>query len=395
MKCETSILEIETILSRIKNHDINLQPDFQRGEVWSPSKKKKLIDSILRGWKIPPIHLVQGEYAVDEVLDGQQRLVAIRDFFNDKFEIDGHIEPVDESITKLTNMKYSNLPIEVQRLFRKYTIHFIRLTEYKPEEPAELFYRLNQPATLTSAEQRNAYIGKTREQIKKMVDLFIELGADRDSVGFSNSRLAYDEILSKFCYCIELKTLRKKISATDISEKYRNDIPFDNDTLYIAERVIKKYMNAMGYIRNRYNINSLKLSKATLYSWLIFIKSHSELDELDISNVMYKFEMSRDYLKGKVKDNLFERYSDWYKPLVRKYSFFEVMLNTYNQRSSMGSTDALSIIYRDIIINIFYSMINNTNDNLLNKSSNYFNEKQNMAIVLDEIYSKNEWGENF
>ena len=39
--------------------------------------------------------------------------------------------------------------------------------------------------------------------------------------------------------------------------------------------------------------------------------------------------------------------------LQKKVPFFELMLNTFNQRASMGSTDALSIIYRDIIINIY------------------------------------------
>ncbi len=33
------------------------------------------------------------------------------------------------------------------------------------------------------------------------------------------------------------------------------------------------------------------------------------------------------------------------------------MLNTFNQRSSKGSTDALSIIYRDIIITVFRDML--------------------------------------
>ena len=62
-------------------------------------------------------------------------------------------------------MHYRDLPKKWQRQFRQYSIVIIRLTEYQPEEPAELFYRLNQPTTLTSAEQRNAYIGVTRDQV--------------------------------------------------------------------------------------------------------------------------------------------------------------------------------------------------------------------------------------
>ena len=40
MDCNSSSVEIQTILTRIEEGDINLQPDFQRGEVWSINKKK-------------------------------------------------------------------------------------------------------------------------------------------------------------------------------------------------------------------------------------------------------------------------------------------------------------------------------------------------------------------
>ena len=95
MKCQTTDLEIETLVNRIRNKDMDLQPDFQRGEIWPVQKKKKLIDSILRGWKIPPIHVVTNENSVDEVLDGQQRLAAIRDFCDNIICIDGNIEHIE------------------------------------------------------------------------------------------------------------------------------------------------------------------------------------------------------------------------------------------------------------------------------------------------------------
>lgn len=63
---------------------------------------------------------------------------------------------------------------------------------------------------LTSAEQRNAYIGETRNQIKLLVDYFEKAGASKDTIGFSNSRLAYDEIIAKYCYAIEYKNFKAK-----------------------------------------------------------------------------------------------------------------------------------------------------------------------------------------
>jgi Protein of unknown function DUF262 len=72
--------DLRTVVDRINNKDIDLQPEFQRQEIWSPSKKKKLIDTILRGWSIPPVFLVVTSDGRMDVLDGQQRLAAIRDF---------------------------------------------------------------------------------------------------------------------------------------------------------------------------------------------------------------------------------------------------------------------------------------------------------------------------
>lgn len=63
---------MRTVVDRIDNGD-DLQPELQRQEIWSPSKKKKLIDTILRGWSTWSSERI-------DVLDGQRRLAAVRDF---------------------------------------------------------------------------------------------------------------------------------------------------------------------------------------------------------------------------------------------------------------------------------------------------------------------------
>ena len=106
MICQSTDVELETIVRRIKNKAINLQPDFQRGEVWSENKKKKLVDSILRGWKIPPIHMILGNDNIDEVLDGQQRLVSIKEFFNDGIKIDDNTVVVVGVVVGITGVTH-------------------------------------------------------------------------------------------------------------------------------------------------------------------------------------------------------------------------------------------------------------------------------------------------
>lgn len=391
MKCQTSEVELETLVNRIKNGDMDLQPDFQRGEIWPVQKKKKLIDSILRGWKIPPIHVVLNSKEIDEVLDGQQRLVAIRDFYNNIINIDGNVEPLDELIKELDGKYYNELPQEWQRKFLKYSLTVVRLTEYKPEEPAELFYRLNQPSTLTSAEQRNAYVGITRDQVKKLSDLFISLGGKKELIGFSNSRLAYDEIISKFCYTVEIKTLKRKITSTDISELYRKNIKFSDYSITIVEDTVRKFLFCIKQINNY----KFSFNKATLFSWLIFVRQNLDIDENQLSQVILNFEFCRSYVKGKSTKTDYYKYLYQYYELQKQLPFFEVMLNTFNQRSSMGSTDALSIIFRDIIIGIFRDALLHNHTTLLMSALELFDEHKNMNIVLDEIARTFDWGGNF
>ena len=369
---------------------MDLQPDFQRGEIWTLQKKQKLIDSILRGWKIPPIHVIHNNQSIDEVLDGQQRLAAIRDFYDNIICIDGKILPENSELIQLDGMHYRDLPKKWQRQFRQYSIVIIRLTEYQPEEPAELFYRLNQPTTLTSAEQRNAYIGVTRDQVKELSNKFVALGASKETIGFSNSRLAYDEIISKFCFSVETGTLKKKITSNDISIQYRQAIPFSDECIRIVAKTLEKFMECIiGWDDFKYSFN-----KATIFSWFVFIRRNLSLSDTELKNVIGYFEFCRAFIKGKYK-KVDQRYIEVFSSLQKRNSFFEIMLNTFNQRSSMGSTDALSIIYRDIIITVFRDMLWGNETELIQYTINTFKELENLNYTLEKIVEKYNWGEKF
>ena len=101
MKLEKSDLQLETIVSRIRAGELDLQPHFQRGEIWDTKRRQRLIDSILREWYVPGIHIVVDSDGEEVVLDGQQRLAAIRDFFDEGVKVDGTTEPADQFIQGL------------------------------------------------------------------------------------------------------------------------------------------------------------------------------------------------------------------------------------------------------------------------------------------------------
>ncbi len=134
---------------------LELNPDFQRGDVWKPAAKTFLIDTILRNLPIPKIYLrtrvdVATKVAIREVVDGQQRLRAIIGFAGDKFILSKRAG--DDFVGK----KYSTLPIEYQQRFLEYPIAVDQLFNASTEEVLEVFARLNSyTVTLNGPERRH------------------------------------------------------------------------------------------------------------------------------------------------------------------------------------------------------------------------------------------------
>lgn len=343
--------DIQTLVTRIREGEINLQPDFQRGEVWGTQKKRRLIDTILRNWHIPPIHLVVVEETGEqEVLDGQQRLVSIRDFVNEIITVDGKTYPPDEKIERLDGLTYSELPEKNRKEFNNFTIRVFRLTDYEPGEPGELFYRLNQPTNLTGAEQRNAFYGPARNQVKLIVKSFEDYRLDRVFLGFSNSRMAYDDLVAKVCYTIEAGSLREKITSNLITQRYRSENGFCSTTIMR----VKETLSLLGSLRD-YIIPTVKFNKATLFSWLCFFstrlknESDSEISR-ELGSFLRDFEMMREWAKGK---------PEVYSPLEvefdeDRFRGVENVFPLFNNRSSASVNDVSSVVTRDFIIWLMY-----------------------------------------
>jgi hypothetical protein len=388
----------KTIIDKIKEKDINLQPDFQRGEVWNVKKQKRLIDSILRDWHVPPIHVVEvTKTGEEEVLDGQQRLVAIRDFVQGKYSVDGYTEPINDDILKLDGLKYDQLSDVWRRKFDKFTIRFFTIVDYHPEEPWELFYRLNETTKLTSAEQRNAFYGPARQQVKELVEMFSSNELLKDIIGFDNSRMAYDDIIAKLCYTLEIATIQQNISGANITNKYRSRIPFNKDVYQRANEVILAFENASSFFSN-YS----KFNKATLYSWLCFIAKASSFGNLspymrELGEFINFFEI----LRSKEQKRNIE--IPFYQYQVQLSLSEKVLLNIFNDRASSRVANTLSVITRDLIIWIFYlnygtngnSVNNNPFFNDLVRDINYFRgieEEEDVYSHLSHIIEKYDWG---
>jgi hypothetical protein len=333
--------DVETVISRIKAGVLDLQPEFQRGEVWPRSKKQRLIDSILRDWHVPPLHVVENpDKNTQEVLDGQQRLVAIRDFVEGNFAVDGGIEPLDPTIQRLDGKRYRTLPEDVRRKFDRFSLRVYRIVDFKSTEPAELFFRLNQPTNLTGAEQRNAFFGPVRRQIKELVDELPLLGLDKSTLGFSNARMSYDDVLSRVALTLKRGTLAMKIGSTELVELYRSEEP-------VADNNLKRLRDALKLLgeSTKHSVKHLRFNKATLYTWLIFLVRASH----DVPSAMECGVLSRFlgfFAEGLQHKESLSPDQHW-------------LLTIYEDRSTARVSDISSVVARDVALwLIFLAFLN-------------------------------------
>jgi len=347
MQFKRSVVSIESIVSQINSDRLDLQPNFQRGEVWAERKKQRLIDSILRRWYIPPIHVVQiGDGPNREVLDGQQRLRAIFDFANDVFPVDASIDPENDEFEAIDGLKYSDLPPSYRRKFDSFEITVFTLVGYEAAEPGELFFRLNQPATLTTAEQRNAFYGQARDQVKKWVQLFKDGGIEKDVIGFSNRRMAYDDTLARVALSVEFKTLNTKVTADDLVKMYRSPDGYAS----ITDRRIKRAIDAFCRAK-RYFGGSTRFNKATLYSWMIFIVRVNEHVDKDNSRLVSE-------LFGRYVSDFWTNQQSAHAQSGNQKSLWGTsedrrLFYVFEDRATSRVSDVSSVILRDLIIWVY------------------------------------------
>src|SRR3990167_5814992 len=76
---------------------IDTNPDFQRPAVWGRSQKQLLIDTILRDYDVPKLYWRKTSSKPDtyDVVDGQQRLRAIWEFFEGEYKLPKDSDSLD------------------------------------------------------------------------------------------------------------------------------------------------------------------------------------------------------------------------------------------------------------------------------------------------------------
>lgn len=175
MELKEDIVNIKDLLELKRNGMLTVNPEYQRGAVWSENQQKKLIDSVLRGYPLPLIYLhhkkktVAGMQREDlEIIDGQQRINALFKFGEGALKL---FDPIkDDKTARFPNFiklapctwshcDYLSLSDDLKKKFNETKIFVVKITTDNEDEARDLFIRLQAGLPLNAQEKRDAWPG--------------------------------------------------------------------------------------------------------------------------------------------------------------------------------------------------------------------------------------------
>lgn len=182
---DTKTIAMETLLRRLEQGTIILNPDFQRKEVWSDERKSQLIESLLLKIPIPMFYVSSDDKSNWTVVDGLQRLSTIRDFILGQEYLKDTKKNADKKGygLRLKGLEFWNeyegcnlhaLPIHLYNRILETEFRFTIINPGTPEEvKRNIFKRLNTGGMpLSSQEIRNAlYTGTATILLNELTEM--------------------------------------------------------------------------------------------------------------------------------------------------------------------------------------------------------------------------------
>jgi hypothetical protein len=172
---------------------------FQRDFVWSKSQSDRFIESLLLGFPVPGIFLVQSSENVFLVLDGQQRLRTLQAFY--KGILRDRAFRLHNVQSDFRGLLYEDLGDDARRRLDSSIIHSTIVRQDEPSDDQssiyKIFERLNTGGTLLQPQEIRVALFAG-----PLVDLLRDLNADtpawRELVGHRSKRLKDQELILRF-----------------------------------------------------------------------------------------------------------------------------------------------------------------------------------------------------
>lgn len=159
--------QVADLVRDVEEGRLLLKPPFQRRTVWTPAVKDHFLETVSLGLPFPEIFIVTGSVdpatrtRVDHLVDGQQRVSALREYLNGSDDI---------SYKKVR--RYEALTPDAQQQFLSYPVAVRDLRNVDAATVADIFNRINSTDyALKATERYNAlFTGEYRTYCEKLAE---------------------------------------------------------------------------------------------------------------------------------------------------------------------------------------------------------------------------------
>lgn len=155
---------VEVVLNDLRDKTLDI-PDYQRdSDQWAEPTKSLLVESIINNLSVPAFFFevaLEGGVEKNYVVDGQQRLTTLDQFYNNELTLVGSEDApyLSPHSVHYAGKNFRSLPLAYQQAFKKYRITVIKLRNLG-DMRLEVFRRINQGGTpLSGQDIRLAYYG--------------------------------------------------------------------------------------------------------------------------------------------------------------------------------------------------------------------------------------------
>lgn len=226
-------MTIADLVGQLERKELIINRDYQReAGVWPDSARTYFIDTILEGYPFPKIYLYQtfsqkSKKPIKEVVDGQQRITTIADFFYGKFKL-------SSSSKKYAGMTYLDLDEDEKQTFQMYLIETSLILSATRAELLEMFRRINAyTAPLSAAEKRHSmYQGEMKWFIVEQADEFSEIFEKMNILSAKQlARMGDSEAIADMIAALEYGVVPKATRYIDGLYK-QNDVGFNKAGQY-------------------------------------------------------------------------------------------------------------------------------------------------------------------
>jgi hypothetical protein len=226
-------------------------PDWQRGKVWPRKKKQKLLDTILKGWHVPVLYFRKVGDETFECVDGQQRLTAIWEFFDNKIFLS------EESQRSYGGPLYKDLKPAISDKFDDYVLQVEEIEEATDDETKELFQRLQLGTALNTPEKLNAIESGLRDFLRELS----QYPFFKEKVAAQDTRYAHFDTCAKVAFLV-LKGVPQRMRFAELEKMFTENTAFSSGSAIgkklnsLFDSMNRMFPNKTTTLRNRASIVS-------------------------------------------------------------------------------------------------------------------------------------------